>query len=345
MSEIQHKLIKILQSTNRAKIWIEELEKTFEGYLITYEQFAEAVLALEQSTVLTEIKSAGRRARRPSLANRYRINHSTINSEHKQRIHNFRLELHPLISLDRYFSEGELRFYSDLPNLQKIHRYLLDNGLPTDFSSPEERSFALVGDEKWITEKNGRAMLERIGLWEKLRIEFSYEPLMMGINTTVLAHASTEPCLHLIVENKATFQALLPILTETSFHTLIYGCGNKIVGNMEMFSLQFPLQNREHRFYYFGDLDYKGIQIWHHLSTRVQVLLALPFYTACLDKPPVKGKTNQLKDDQALEHFLSCLSKKYGERLKQTLVDGGYFPQEILSSTQLRQIWRGMEWS
>ena len=92
-------------------------------------------------------------------------------------------------------------------------------------------------------------------------------------------------------------------LTETQFHTLIYGCGNKIV-HIEMFSLQYPVQGRVHEFYYFGDLDYEGIRIWHQLAKKKTIFPALPFYLACLQKEPGKDRVHQQPDQMALAAFL-----------------------------------------
>lgn len=150
---------------------------------------------------------------------------------------------------------------------------------------------------------------------------------------------------HLIVENKTTFQALLPILYESDCHTLIYGCGNKITGNIEMFSLQYPLVNAEHHFYYFGDLDYEGIRIWYDTHRQQPMQPALPFYQACLSYPPASGKTNQRKDEEALEEFLAYFTQKEQEIIRVSLDNGKYYPQEILSTAQLQHIWRSSQWT
>ncbi|MET3211838.1 UNVERIFIED_CONTAM: hypothetical protein ABIC26_004806 [Paenibacillus sp. PvR008] len=347
MIEIQQQLTEYIRAVRRAMIWTEELEQCFEGKQITYEQFAGAVLALEESGVLHAVKSAGRRAKLPSLALRYRVNKPLIKSALQQRLHQYRLELHPLISLDRYFAQDEAMLELDLPYLQRIHRYLQEQGLPLEAATASERSFALVGDEKWITEKKGRTLLERIGLWDKLRIDSGYDPVMFAVHPKRLSvNTYNDPCLHLIVENRTTFQALLPYLSESRFCTLIYGCGNKIVGNFGMFSKQYPVRDRTHRFYYFGDLDLKGIQIWHDLAERYceQIIPAEPFYSACLGREAAPGKTNQRADDQALRSFVAFLSERDGQRLKQSLAGGCYYPQEALSAQQLREIWRSAAW-
>jgi hypothetical protein len=346
MKAVQQQLSEFIKAAKQATLWTEQLEQLFEGEQVTYEQFAEAVLAMEEVGLLTAIKSAGMRSKRPSLANRYRIQNALLKSNFQQRLHKHRLELNPLISLDRYFGLSEASFEADLPYIQKLHHYLQKHPLPDEIAAASERSFALVGDEKWVTEHNGKLILERIGLWDKLRIESEYDPLMLAVHPRLLSESSSiNPCLHLIIENKATFQALLPILSETVFHTLIYGCGNKIVGNIDMFHLQYPLPKREHRFYYFGDLDHSGIQIWYYLSRKVPMFPALPFYNACLEKAPAKGKANQRRNLEALQLFLACFPSLQRERLEVELADGCYYPQETLSTKQLQQIWREASWN
>jgi hypothetical protein len=346
MKEVQHKISEFIKMTKQATVWTEQLEKLFEGEQVTYEQFAEAVLAIEEIGFLIEVKSAGKRLKKPVLANRYRMKNAMLKADFHQKLNRHHLNLHPRISLDRYFALDEASFDSDFPYIQQIHIYLQEHQLPDKMAAASERSFALVGDEKWVTERNGRTILERIGLWDHMLIESEYDPLMMAVNPLLWSESSsTFPCLHLIVENKATFQALLPVLTETVFHTLIYGCGNKIVGNIDMFPLQYPVQNREHIFYYFGDLDHSGIQIWYYLSMKVAMIPALPFYTACLEKAPAKGKTNQRREDRALQSFLACFPDRDRERLELYLTTGSYYPQETLSTRELQHIWRDATWN
>lgn len=372
---IRERLIAYLRSCPKATVWTEELERLFQGEPITYTAFGQALLALEREQYVSEVKAAGRRTKQPSLANRYRLNHALLKADKVQLLHKYRLELHPLISLDAYFAQPEAVWERELPYLKRIHHFLQEFGLPTIPAPAPERSFQLVGDEKWITDKGGKAVLERIGLWSRLLIDYTGDPLMLAVNAGLLATESTRfavnaqpdsdgakangrpraadsnlagrpPCLHLIVENKATFHGLLPALPESGFHTLIYGCGNKIVGNLDQLAAQVPLPMREHRFYYFGDLDHAGLQIWYRLSLHYPVIPALAFYHACLHTPPVEGKQNQRQDDAALKAFLARLPDSADrEKLAAALQAGRYYPQETLPAEQLRQIWRNTSWA
>lgn len=325
-------------------ITLEELEALFVGVEVNADRFTAAVIELEKAEALVEVKSAGRTAKRPSLAYRYRVNNHRLTQQHRQQLQQYRLTVHPAIQLDGYFSQPEQEFEQDMPWIERIDSYLKQYGFPNDSVAAPERSYQLTGNEKWISDLGGYALLKRLGIWERLLVFPVSDPLMLAVNPTALHIPSANRCLHLIVENKTTFQALLPALQETHFHTLIYGCGNKITGNMDMFPLQYPMIDREHLFYYFGDLDNEGIRIWHETNKQWQMLPAIPFYKACLAKPYSLGKTTQRRNDEAVQAFLYHFSQAQQEQIEVCLTSGGYYPQEILTAQQLQQIWRSEQW-
>ncbi|WP_410513530.1 DUF2220 family protein [Paenibacillus sp. BR2-3] len=349
MNEVKQKMLGYISAGKQATVRLEQLEQWFAGEAVEYEVFAEAVQELEREGVLSEVKTEGRTGRSPDLARRYRIERTKLRGDFQLRVHRLRLELHPLISLDRYFSLGEVALEQDIPYLRLIDSYLKEHGLPHHIVAAPERSYAIVQDEKWITDNGGRALLTRIGLWDRLMVAAEYDPLMMAVNPEYLASLQalpqSEPCLHLIVENKTTFQALLPALPDTVFHTLIYGCGNKITGNIEMFPKQYPLPDRKHQFYYFGDIDHKGIQIWSDLARKVEAVPALAFYRACIAKAPAVGKEYQRPNTKALSSFTSFFSERDKTQMEHCLSDGQYYPQETLSTRELQAIWRDTPWN
>lgn len=187
-------------------------------------------------------------------------------------------------------------------------------------------------------------LLKRLGLWEQLLIHPVSDPLMFAINPQALKSTASLRSLHLIVENKTTFQALLPVLPSSTFSTLIYGGGNKITGNMDMFPLQYPVTGREQVFYYFGDLDVEGIRIWYDTHKRQAMVPALPFYEACLAKPFVPGKSNQRRNEDAVQAFVHYFSTDQQALIARCLGSGNYYPQEILTTEELQVIWRSEEW-
>ncbi len=124
-------------------------------------------------------------------------------------------------------------------------------------------------------------MLERIKLWDKLKITTNPDPLMLAINPLKLKRSDH---IHLAVENKATFYALMDSIKDTEFTSLVYGAGWKIVSNIHRLPTQLGLEEDLHRVYYFGDIDAEGIFIWYYLYEKYQIELALPFYKALLKK-------------------------------------------------------------
>lgn len=328
-----------LASWPKVMITMEELTTLFHEKGQSYEEFSATILKLEESQILQAVKIAGRTIRQPSIAYRYRIDKAKLQADFYQQLHRYHDYFHNEISLDRYYTSPQTLFISDLPFIERIHLYLLEQGLPNGPAPAPERSADLVGDEKWIDERGGREMLERIGLWGKMNIIPVSDPLMMAVNPNVLRNSQQY---HLIVENKTTYQALLPVLRETLFSTLIYGSGNKIVKSIEQFDWQLPIQHAAHDLYYFGDIDRSGVTIWHLLNEKRRVYPAVPFYTACFEKDAFSGKTNQRMDKKAIQAFIRKVPSTI--KIENLLEDGFYYPQEILKSEELESIWRDWSW-
>ncbi|WP_141503246.1 Wadjet anti-phage system protein JetD domain-containing protein [Paenibacillus luteus] len=333
-----------IRGMQKSTITLEELESLFVGVVIETREFATEVLALEKAKVLDAVKSAGRTTKQPEIAYRYRVNKQRLTKQHHQLLQQYRLDIHPAIQLDGYFALSVQQFEEDKPWIVFINNYLKNEGFPKEAVPAPERSFQLTGNEKWITDLGGYALLKRLGLWERLLIYPVSDPLMLAVNRTAGDKEGFNCCLHLIIENKTTFQALLPVLSGSAFHTLIYGCGNKITGNIEMLDLQYPVIDCEKRIYYFGDIDYEGIRIWYETDKRLPIRPAIPFYEACLSKPHAIGKTNQRRNEAAVQAFLGYFSPQYQEQIETCLTSGGYYPQEILTKQQLQQIWEGEQW-
>lgn len=329
----------VLSTWSKATISLDELSELFYEKGQSYEQLAAIILEMEYKQLLEPVKAAGRTTRNPSLAFRYRIVKAHILGDFQTELHQYNQQFHSAIRLDSYYTSRQERFASDLPFLEKIDRYIKEHGFPEESVPAPERSAELVGDEKWIDENGGKELLERIRLWDRLQIVPVSDPLMLAVNPKVLQERTQY---HLIVENKTTYQALLPTLRETGFSSLIYGSGNKIVKSIEQFEWQLPMDEAEHTIYYFGDIDRSGFTIWHSLTKRRRVLPAVPFYEACLTKEPFVGKMNQRKDREAVEAFVAQWAG--GKRIEQLLEDGKYYPQEILTSVELRKIWREWSW-
>lgn len=339
MNQWQQRFYEGLQSYNKSSIELDRLETLFPPSC-SYADMAATITSFVENGWLTPVKAAGVNGKNPPLAYKYRIVRDRLNGAFWERLRNFQLEAHPALSLFSYFNGTEKEWEKDRPFIEKINRYLWENGLPEGVVPVPERSYALVQDEKWMDEKGGRALLKKIGLYDSMLLEGHADPLMLAINPRQIPASIHR---HLIVENKATYEALLPALQEVPFTSLIYGMGNKITGNIHQLQRQLPLEG-EQRLYYFGDLDYEGISIWYRLRMRAPVKLASRFYERMLEKPYSRGKEKQQKGAKAWEAFLSEFSADDQKKIMGMFAAGGYSPQEALSAQELQEIWRDMTW-
>ncbi|MDD2585744.1 MAG: DUF2220 family protein [Syntrophomonadaceae bacterium] len=329
-------ILSFLKSYKKKIVALSDLEELFYGDT-EYEKFAVAVIDLVNSGILKPVKPHETNNKSIPLANVFRINKTLLNHDLLAEIERYHFKLHPQIMLDHYYAMGETIWRHDLPYIRKIDQYLKDTGLPVEETTRPERSYQMVGDEKWIDEKGGKKVLERLGLWGCLKISSVPDPLMLAVNP---ANFKLETCWHLIVENKTAFFVLRDTLPKTRFVSLVYGAGWKIVSNALMLEKQLHLTGREQRLLYFGDLDYEGISIWYALNEKRKVKPAIEFYQALLEKPLTKGKENQQKNKEALDCFLKFFPDEDQRRIIEVLNCGGYYPQEGLGKSEIQNIWR-----
>lgn len=334
---MKKKLVTTLEQTKRSTIKLSDLEKVAAGQ-DTYDDFAVNVQALIDEGFLTAIKSHGENWR--GLPNSFRIQKGKVKQPLIEEIQEMQFKVHPVIDLRLYFSSSKKKWMADQPWIWKINEYIQKNGLPMAYTNSSERSYEIVGDEKWIDEKGGRSILEKINLLDKLKIMKTPDPLMFALNPNQLLSNKSEHR-HLIVENKATYSGLVDLLMNTRFTSLIYGSGWKIAASLEQLSMQLGLTEKEvrHEIFYFGDLDYEGISIFHHLYEKYDVKLATSFYEAMMRKPFYKGKENQMRNEVAVQHFLQYFSNKEQEKITIMFKENGYYPQEALTKEELHTVW------
>lgn len=333
-------LNKLVQSYLKARkniqVSLSELQSLFPGDT-DYISLANLILDYEEKEILKPVKSHKTNKKNPPLYNSYRINKSYFKDQLVDHIQAKTLKIHKNINLQAYFSLDEKTWRRDLPFIVMIDKYIKEKGLPENEASAPERSYEIVGDEKWIDFKGGRTLLQRIDIWSKLRITYNADPLMIAINPKMINQIEQR---HLIVENKATFYDCLGNLKDTTFSSLVYGAGWKIVSNINLLYKQLGLEDGKNRIYYFGDLDYEGISIWYNLNDKGYLYLAVPFYQALLTKEETSGKENQRRNPEALQKFIRCFPKEEGQKIGTLVETGYYYPQEGLSKDEIREAWR-----
>lgn len=318
------------------KITLDELQKWVAGD-IEYEEFAAVIEQMEEIGILVPVKKSGTNNKKRPLWHGYTVIKEKLSISLIEKLRQFQLVAHPQLQLGEYLQLDEKVWEREYPLIVVIDQYLKKQGLPNGQATIPERSYELVGDEKWIEQHGGRRILERLGIWDKMNICMNPDPLMLTVYKERFCEIGTitKPHKHLIVENKSIFYMLQGLLKESVFTSLIYGCGWKITAGIKGALQQLDLEAEENEFYYFGDLDHEGIAIYEYLAENVK--LALPFYEAILKLEPSKGKTNQKVRDESVAHFCEHFNKEQEERIKEVLSKGYYYPQEALSKLECLQ--------
>lgn len=302
-----------------------------------YSDFLQFVLSLEAEGFLSPIKAHGSSPIHSELSNTYRIQTNLIHRDLHSSIREKQHKFNSLIDLTPYFSLPLELWEHDQPWLDQLNDYLNNIGIPTSLAPAPERSYEIMKDEKWITEGDGKVFLERVGLYSQLLITPVPNPLMFSLNPKQVLATEHH---HLIVENKTTYHALATVLIETEFTSLIYGSGKTFLTSILYLEKQLNLPDKPHHLYYFGDLDLEGIRIWHTLHKQRPALPAKIFYQALLDKPFYQGKTSHKVNTLALNTFCEHFSKEDQQKITSLFKHQGYYPQEALSTAELRTLWR-----
>ncbi|MBK1813186.1 DUF2399 domain-containing protein [Clostridium sp. YIM B02505] len=325
--------------SKRTTIKLNELiENAPQGY--EREDLAKAVKRIMANNILIAKNIKNNDGRKDPLPLRFTINKNELKKDYIRKIQEYKSKLSNELDLEPFYDEAEEEFDKALPYINKVNEYIISNGLPKETATSQERSFHITGDEKWIDENGGKSVLTKIKIYDKLKIHNGSDPLMLAVN--VLAFDKPQHY-HLIVENKATFIALLEVLSETEFCSLIFGSGWKIVGNINMLEKQTGLKENN-VVYYFGDIDNEGLAIYNSLSEKVSVKLATEFYRALLKTDCKEGKKNQKKKPSALKNFSKHFDLEEQKLILEKLDTGYYWPQEGLNRTELQHIWRNSTW-
>lgn len=353
-------ILDFLKTYKNNRILLEELEKQCDGQ-VEYSEFAQVIITLASQGILSPVKISKPTTRNPYLYHKYNIHKPILNQNFFQDIQKVQ-KTYITLNLSNYYDLTEKQWKEDLPYIKQLHNYLLSNTLPDYEVLATELSYLLVGDEKWIDEGSGKAILERLKLWDKLKIQKHPDPLMMAVDMTKANNfqgtLQEHTYYHLIVENKSTYCALLEELPNSMFITLIYGQGWKIIANITQLEKQLITPHRHlatqgsqiavkesqlanikttHKIFYFGDLDYEGIAIWHKLNQIRPVSLATCFYKVLLKQKESQAPKNQKRQEEALKEFLLFFPQEK-ELINNLLKKGNYYPQEAIAEQELREI-------
>lgn len=310
----------------------------------SYDNYMTVIEELEREGILQPVISSGFSIRTgKKLAHRWRIQKRLLNrSEGRERIEHaqIKLKMNPAINLNVYSSLIKEQWACDLPYLKQISCFLDDVSSYEGLTLPE-LSWRMVSNEKWIEYEGGRSLLERIGIWKKLKIERTPDPVMFGLMRGCNNSTLDIDGIHLIVENKAVWYKVMTYGNNKHFNSCLYGSGWKIVSGVDVYPIQLGIEpERDHtiKYEYFGDLDHEGIRIWHSVFEKTGALPAKGFYKALVRKKPTFGKQYQRIQDRALEAFFQYFDESEVNIMREILESGQYLPQEALDDKDYEDV-------
>ena len=286
-----------------------------------YQKQYEYIINLLEEKKIKPVKASRLNGKSPALYREYWLLEET--KDYSNFIEELRYQIIPDISVDYYLRHLE-SYEADREWVLQLNKYLKERKETLQFKvSANERSFEIWGREKFLSKGQGRRILKRCGLeMSFFNIYETTEPLAYYSRTRNV------PQNLLILENKDTFFSMRRRLLEGNetilgikIDTLIYGAGKGIFRSFEDFDLCVEpyMKAAGNQIYYFGDLDYEGIEAgYRKMLSKAKGVDSIP--------ETKEGQNRNIKDI-----FFSYFSTEQVKRMKEILEKGYYIPQEILN--------------
>ncbi len=307
-------------------------EELFQLYInLSYDELVKKVEELTSRNILNAKLKSGSNGRNPILFKKYDIkipkeDYSDIIDEIKQ--------LNAFLSINYYLNKPK-EYKKDREYILKLNNYIVyhRDRLQVPMSI-NERSFDIWGEEKFL--RKSPTLLTNLGLsHNRLNVYNTPEPFF---SETINRDTNNV----LIIENKDTWFTLRKILMEErkiilglDIGLLVYGEGKKIISSIEYLNHKdFSFLN-EPTIYYWGDIDFEGINIIFSLSKKVDVKLFTNAYHFMLEEIQEIKSLRNMNDNQRktkdLELFLSSFSDSDKNKITEILKNNKYVPQEIIN--------------
>ncbi|WP_262174179.1 Wadjet anti-phage system protein JetD domain-containing protein [Saccharococcus sp. Marseille-Q5394] len=310
---------------------------------VDYWEFEREISGLVDEHLLKPMKSSLLNGRQPPLYNKYRI--IRAKPDYSAVLENIKL-LHPKFDHSKYAAQPEA-YVKHKEEIDDLSRFLWEKeALLAEPLSINERSFQIWGVEKLLKDTSIVKSIFRFNEWDLSSLNYYETPEpFFDYNYTVADEMNV-----LIVENKDTWYSLRKIMQEGGgnrlfrpYHILLYGEGKKILSKHNRLNeYDQLLPTSRNVYYYFGDVDYEGIDIYESLvegNPDLDVRLANELYTAMLAladgrKLPF-SKEGQRQTD--ISHFLQQFDQEAVEKIRSILGQGLYIPQEILNYSWMKK--------
>lgn len=314
-----------------------------------YLDYYNAIIKLIEDKKIIPVKSSGSNGMNPPLHKRYTISEEQLSFDHL--INEIRL-LDSTFNIDAYLVQ---------PSKYAEHRdfiIALDNFIKTRSrdlqieASINERSFQIFSLEKALRQDRIVNSILNLNpkLEEKLNFYDTPEPFFTHyINSD---NKNLKLLNILIIENKDTWYTLRRLLNPVEsnllgidFHILLYGEGKKIIRTSSSLTdyNNAILDGQEGIYYYFGDLDYEGINIFNNLvrnNKKLDIRLMRSLYEEMirLSKGVKLPETKELQRVNKMDDFLKGFSDDDIKYIKTILGLRKYIPQEIISYIEFSKL-------
>lgn len=247
-----------------------------------------------------------------------------------------------------YYIKHPHDFLDDKAIIDTISNFLKQKRI--DLITLNERAYELFGDEKFFKgdDKNrsrGEVVLKRLGLdYSNLRCEETVEPFFSFYKKDFFSRKMRNIY---IIENKDTFWSFKRSVMDSpsilKLDMLIYGEGKKIISSFRYID-EYDIDSENDTFFYFGDLDAEGVNIYCDLKRKYPQYNIFPFcegYQAILEiglkrKPARTPKQQKICKDN-IDRFIESFDETCALKLKKLLDGGFYIPQEALSAVGIKE--------
>lgn len=226
---------------------------------------------------------------------------------------------------------------------------LMSSG-PAQILTANERAFELFGDEKALTSPDkaafdGSRVLKNLGLTlEDIGAEIISEPFVYtkskGFDTRDLTSVRTI----LIVENKDTYWTLKNAILQSDLgyiDMVIFGKGKAILSTFRY--IEEVGGRVSDRYFYFGDLDSEGIEIFNLFRKKYseyEIVPAVKYYEYMINKVGMENakaiRTRQKVKD--CSSFIGYFSDTTGHNIKTIIENNLYIPQEAINKTDIKEL-------